>query len=74
MFHTSAVRLHFLSVVFAASLAALAPVAANAQSMALTTLRGGTPPLLALSQDQGALPDSTPANRMLLVLDRKSVV
>ena len=86
MFHTSAGRIRLLVIGCAASLAALAPVAANAQSTgqqiqapmvtqsvsnsALTTLRGGTPPLLALSQDQGALPDSTPANRMLLVLKR----
>ena len=86
MFHTSAVRLHLLGVIFAASLTALVPVAANAQATgqqeqvrvvtqnvsdsALTTLRGGTPPLIALAQDKGALPDSTQANRMLLVLKR----
>ena len=86
MFHTSAVRIRLLGVIFAASLTALAPVAANAQATGqqeqvrvvtqsvsnstLTTLRGGTPPLIALSQDEGALPDSTPAGRMLLVLKR----
>ena len=86
MFNTSAVRIRLLGVGCAVSLTALAPVAANAQTAgqqvqarvvtqsvsnsALTTLRGGTPPLLALAQDQGALPDSTPANRMLLVLKR----
>ena len=86
MFHTSAVRIRLLVVGFAASLTALAPVAANAQATgqqaqarvvtqsvsnsALTTLRGATPPLIALSQDEGALPDSTRADRMLLVLKR----
>lgn len=86
MFHTSSVRIRLIGVGCAASLAALLPVAANAQTAgqqvqarvvtqsvsnsALTTLRGGTPPLLALAQDQGALPESTPANRMLLVLKR----
>lgn len=36
------------------------------------TLRGGTPPLVTMSQDRGAMPDATPANRMLLVLQRSS--
>ncbi|ADW71005.1 protease pro-enzyme activation domain-containing protein [Granulicella tundricola] len=38
-----------------------------------STLHGSTPPLVRLSQDHGALPDSTPANRMLLVLKRSEL-
>jgi hypothetical protein len=64
-----------------ALLMALAPIGANAQqaqarvvqrvdNSVLTTVRGGTPPLVGLSQDIGRVADSTPASRMLLVLKR----
>ena len=35
-----------------------------------TSLKGSTPPLVALSHDEGALADSTQANQMMLVLKR----
>jgi hypothetical protein len=60
---------------------ALSPLSAKAQQVAAritepvnnaarTVLHGGTPPLVASSSDLGALPASTPAGRMLLVLKR----
>ena len=72
---------HPLVLGLVASLALLSPVATLAQQAQArvtqnvddsvrTTLQGHTPPLISLSIDQGALPDSTPANRLLLVLKR----
>ncbi len=68
------------------ALAALAvPAVARAQSVVAsritapvdtalrTTLHGGTPPLVKRSIDRGALPDSAPANSMLLVLKRSDI-
>lgn len=84
-FSSSSVTSFCRSLIFclAAFSAALSPLTAKAQQIAAritepvnndarTVLHGGTPPLVALSTDLGALPDSTPAGLMLLVLKRSN--
>lgn len=80
-FRNSAAAFRFLLCCVTAAFAVLATSAACAQQAearvtqnvddsALSPLRGATPPLVRLSRDMGALPDSAPAGHILLVFKR----
>jgi trimeric autotransporter adhesin len=55
-----------------AQTAAPAVITSTVDNTKRTSLKGSTPPLVALSHDDGTLDDSTQANQMILVLKRSS--